>query len=411
MKVTARLSCKKNDKMGYIQVIAYHDGNQKEISIGRKIDAEKWDKNRCMAKGKEYDLLNVQINNTRRALEEAIDSRIAQKLEVNLDNVFNEVFGSPVKKKSEKKSSDISLKNFINVFIEENPDKINHCSLNSYRSLIASLHKFEENDVMLKDVNVAYVNRYYNFLLNCGLKTATIQTRFKKLKKIISTAIIRGLMTEYPFGKGKLTVPGSRNGKRKFLEDYEVEKLIHYRPENDSELRVLRIIKFNLNAGLRIGDVLTLRKSDIIVQELSTSEKIFRLQKTTSKTDTDVNIKLTNQAKQQLLDSGFDNLSANDILFPWLINADFKDEVTLFKAIGSKTAYFNKVLAGICVKLEIKRISSHSLRHTFCTSLISKGVPITSIAKLVGHSDVSTTMIYAQIVQETVDDAIDKLES
>jgi hypothetical protein len=50
MKVTARLSCKKNDKMGYIQVIAYHDGNQKEISIGRKIDAEKWDKNRCMAK-------------------------------------------------------------------------------------------------------------------------------------------------------------------------------------------------------------------------------------------------------------------------------------------------------------------------------------------------------------------------
>jgi hypothetical protein len=64
-------------------------------------------------KGKEYDLLNVQINNTRRALEEAIDSRIAQKLEVNLDNVFNEVFGSPAKKKSEKKSSDISLKNLF----------------------------------------------------------------------------------------------------------------------------------------------------------------------------------------------------------------------------------------------------------------------------------------------------------
>jgi integrase len=91
-------------------------------------------------------------------------------------------------------------------------------------------------------------------------------------------------MTEYPFGKGKLTVPGSRNGKRKFLEDYEVEKLIQYIPENDSELRVLRIVKFNLNAGLRIGDVFTLRKSDIIVQELSPSEKNFRLQKTTSKT-------------------------------------------------------------------------------------------------------------------------------
>jgi integrase len=132
--------------------------------------------------------------------------------------------------------------------------------------------------------------------------------------------------------------------------------------------------------------------------------------KTTEKTETDINIMLTNQAKEQILSNGFDNLNTDDLIFPWLKESDFDDEFKLYKAISSRTAYFNKVLSCICKKIDIKHISSHSLRHTFCTSLITKGVPITSISKMVGHSDVSTTMIYAQIVQDTVDDAISVLD-
>ncbi|MBK6783843.1 MAG: phage integrase SAM-like domain-containing protein [Saprospiraceae bacterium] len=95
------------------------------------------------------------------------------------------------------------MRGFLLAFIEENPDKIDQSSMNSYRTLFKSLITFDKNDVSLSNLNVDYVNRFYDFLEKAGYKSNTIQTRFKKLKKLVNTAITRGLMTEYPFGKGK----------------------------------------------------------------------------------------------------------------------------------------------------------------------------------------------------------------
>ncbi len=170
------------------------------------------------------------------------------------------------------------------------------------------------------------------------------------------------------------------------------------------------IIRFNLHVGMRIGDIFTLRKNQIQEDHHRSRGTVLRLVKTTSKTETDINILLTSQAAEQVITSGYYDKKENDLIFPWLNEEDFREEFVLYKAISSKTAYFNKVLSTICEKVGIKHISSHSLRHTFCTTLVSKGVPVTSIAKLVGHSDISTTMIYAQILQETADDAISVLE-
>ncbi|GAH96192.1 unnamed protein product, partial [marine sediment metagenome] len=45
----------------------------------------------------------------------------------------------------------------------------------------------------------------------------------------------------------------------------------------------------------------------------------------------------------------------------------------------------------------LEDITPHSLRHTFCTNLLrSGGVDIVTVAKIAGHSDISTTSIYTQ---------------
>ena len=52
----------------------------------------------------------------------------------------------------------------------------------------------------------------------------------------------------------------------------------------------------------------------------------------------------------------------------------------------------------------------HSLRHTFASHLVMKGVDLTTIKQLLGHSDIETTMIYSHLTQDHVDRAVEKLE-
>lgn len=59
-----------------------------------------------------------------------------------------------------------------------------------------------------------------------------------------------------------------------------------------------------------------------------------------------------------------------------------------------------------CIK---ERLSFHMARHTFGTMCLSAGIPIESIAKMMGHVSISSTQIYAQVTDKKISEDMDRL--
>ena len=56
-----------------------------------------------------------------------------------------------------------------------------------------------------------------------------------------------------------------------------------------------------------------------------------------------------------------------------------------------------------------QHLSFHMARHTFGTLSLSAGIPIESIAKMMGHASISSTQIYAQVTNKKISEDMDKL--
>jgi integrase len=152
--------------------------------------------------------------------------------------------------------------------------------------------------------------------------------------------------------------------------------------------------------GLRVSDILQLKWKNLDKTNIN-----FTIRKTGSQ----ISIRVPDKAMAIINKYKPVKLNPEHYIFPMLENGLNENDLRLMdKEISGATAYINKNLKAIAEGAELgKHVSFHISRHTFATRALRKGISIDKVSKLMGHSAIRETQVYAKIVNEELDKAME----
>lgn len=159
-------------------------------------------------------------------------------------------------------------------------------------------------------------------------------------------------------------------------------------------LRDAAIVKLILYSGLRVSEVTQLKVNDIILDERKGSA-VVREGKGTKRREIPLNFKLRKSLMDYLR---IRPESESDFLFLGQQGEGIKN-----KTVQRAVARFDEVE-------DLKKITPHTLRHTFAKSLLDSGVSLEKVATLLGHANLNTTRIYITPGQQDLENAVNELE-
>ena len=304
-------------------------------------------------------------------------------------------------KKELFKTSDESFSQYFRTYIDQLKATKKLGTLDKANATYSKLHVFAKTENLhFADIDVEFLKKFENYLRDkLNNKINTIHSNLKMMRKLFNDAVREELIPDHinPFSKYLLK---TEKTNKEFLTENELQRIEALDLSNKPRLNDHRnMFVFSCdNAGMRISDLLQLKWKDFNDTHIN-----FTQQKTNEQNA----IRVPTKALQILqYYRGVTGSSDENYIFPFLRNDLHEDKV--FDAISSQTAYANKNLKEIAKLAEInKPITTHIARHTWATRALSKGVRIEHVSKLLGHSSIKTTQVYAKIVNKELDKAME----
>lgn len=256
-----------------------------------------------------------------------------------------------------------------------------------YRRVVEFMKKkYNITDIPLREIKYQFIVNLEFFLrTEYGYSQNTTYKCMKFFKQVINKAIRAGLITVDPFNGYKISVQRVDRG---FLSEDDLKKMMEKEFASKRLEQVRDIFVFACFSGLAYIDLANLRVDNI--------QKMFdgRLWIVThrQKTNTKVTVPLLPPAIKIL--KKYEGKYLDGQLLPIITN--------------QKLNCYLKEIADIC-GIE-KNLTFHLARHTFATTMtLGKGVPIESVSKMLGHTNIQTTQIYARITNEKISHDMENL--
>lgn len=276
--------------------------------------------------------------------------------------------------------------------------------------------------MLLNEINKLALQNYYSKLKVEGKTYSQIASCNKLLKKFFRYCLSEGFVSVNPcFG---IKLDGYKENNELVIPDFveDEEQIETYTPDEVSLIvngdynRKLKIMaKLALGTGLREGEILALEEKDIdlnnmevIVTKTLTCRKVFttpadyyyELVPTIPKTKSSIRkVPIPANLKKDLIEAK--KIKIEEKL---KLGDAYQDNNLIFPAATGGYMYARNFLRSWKRALKMLGIPDkkfHTLRDTYATQLVDKGVPIVTVSRLLGHSSLKTTEKYVKSLAKT----------
>lgn len=361
-------------------------GQQSELYIGRSVAPELWDQKRNVATGrakKELEL-NKYLENIRTRFNEIHNMLLRENKLVNPKVLRDHYLGTV-----EKPMMLCDVFREVNKQRKEEFERGDICAatLGRWERCVTYLEEFMEltqntKDIPIKEVSRGFIQDFEHFLRMTKQTANNTTVRYLRyLKNVMQYAMAHKWVSEDPFvGKRfKRTV-----AEREFLTEPELQAMMNVDLHEFPRLETVRdTFVFCCFTGLAFCDIKSLQWSDI---EKDRDGNMW-IRKSREKTG-ELSIIPMLEVPRQIADKYVNH--------PVAVSTG----VVLPVCSNQKMNAYLKEIADLA-KIT-KPLTTHIARHTFASLSLNNHVPLESIQKMLGHSDIKTTQIYAKIQDQTV---------
>lgn len=395
MKIVINFSLRKNresaDGKSSIYVRFTFKNKRVELSTGIFVSQDHWDdiKQHVREKIPGARVLNDRIDKMKTEIQDIFNQLRSSNEEFDVTDVKNKLVNN-----EESKGILFVFDYYLNSIISKLNKGYSMETYKHYKSSRKRLAEFinthyKKSDIPIQSIDYKFLDSFDVFIKkDFNNHQNTAWNYHKHLRRVLNLAISLDYIDKNPYSKFKV---GLDETHREILSMEELQRLedksIHI-----ERLSVVRdIFIFACYTGLSFSDIAKL--SRIHLQHGVDGKEWIIIDR--SKTNTRCRIPILPKVKEILKKyEGYPKISNKDILLPVLTN--------------QKMNSYLKELGDIC---DInKNITMHIARHTFATSVtLGNGVPIETVSKILGHTSLKTTQIYAKVLDKKISEDMDLL--
>lgn len=357
------------EKKGLIQIEVTFERKRKWISTGVKVYSDQFNEKVMVYGRSDAFVLNEQINRLIIDLRAWINELYKKESGFSFDKLDNYI--------AQSQEGDSFLL-FMEKRIEERQD-ISEGTKFKHRAIIPVLAEFGMIQTF-SDISLKNIVLFDEFIRRRAYMQSTIYDYHKRLKAYINEAIRMELVEKNPYISFHVDKGDYEN--LKYLTIEELARVESVQINDTSIGRVRDCFIFQCYTGLAYADFV---KFDFENDVIETEGKYY-IEDKRQKTGTPY--------KLRILTPAMNILKKYDCKLPVISNQQYNLRLKVVAQLSS-------------IK---KNLTTHVARHTFATWVLSKGVEIETVSKMLAHSNISTTQVYAKVLQKSVDDAFDKLE-